>query len=1272
MIPMIRYLTSVLAWFAISGACFAQTTWTLRNSNSGDLLYDVTFGGDTFVAVGTTTASGSSVTSPDGIVWTHHVSAVGGIFYSVAHGNNRFVAVGSNSASSTSAVSTDGGRTWAGGPVGIGLEFRGVAWTGDGFIAVGGTGGNAVIATSPDGASWTGGAVGVASTLKGVVQGGTTRVAVGTTGVILYSLNGGEWRRVAATPNVDWEDVAFNAGRFLVIGVGGQIMTSTDGITWVLVNSGSGDLLYGIATLSSPQIWVATGSNGRILVSNNAQDWTTVLPAVTGDFLYGAAAGVPAGSTFLRFVAVGTNGRILSSDGPEVDGPTPAAFVDDRLTFPGMGGAFTAPITAGPSVSWNATTGAGWITLSNPRSGTGNGQISGFVQQNLTAEARTGTISIGTDTLVMEQAGVALLPPGFLNGSFEDSVNAIQLSWAGVFAAQRFEIERRNVPEEAFTLVFSVANDGPRTVTDSDVTLGQDYEYRIRSVSGAIRSEWSSVLQVSAPPEIPGGFAATARNASQIELTWSDVRGELGYLIFRASGEEMFLNQIARLPPDEVRYLDSGLDPSETYHYEIEAESRVFGRRSPTVTATTPAESRTIVWGPATLNTVNYTGIAHGNGITVAVGNGGLATRSTDGLTWTDGITPTEETLNAIDFAEGRFVAVGNAGTLITSIDGLNWTAAASPATESLSGVAFLVQWYAAGVNGALLSSLDGLVWSPLVSPAIGGFVDLFAGDVLVAMEDSGRFLTSADGLAWTETRAGTPPDETLPFFWTRTAGAFGNGVYSVVGPNGHTSTSADAATWGEFRGGGFLYLDAVAHGGGRFVAVSRNGRTGYSTDGRNYLAGRDQSAGLQAVTYAHDRFVAAGQRGLIVTSPNGVDWTEVQKARTPATHLSLIAIGGGRQVAYGMNENINGVRTPVILRNAADGNGWTEHPVSVEGVAETPAFHELVHLEGRFLLAGDNAAILTSTDGTGFATRHVLPGFLHLNAVRSVAMHDGVLLAGGDLEAGLLRSEDGGLTWNPVPDLPPAFSADRLRHASRWVGGAGEFYSEDGGMWSQAHVNGVGPRPQIGALGRLGDEPLLVDLGSTFGGSDASASISWDGRNWNRRPFQSPSPPNQLLNAVAYGAGVFVASGGDRDEGARLWASLDGVRWETAPGGILPAAFFEHGGVADLAFHESDRAFYGVGRNGLILRLTVASSDFAGAGPDTSIGIERREDGIHLTWHGDPAYTYLLRHSESLSPPSWTPVGSAVVGTGSSMSRLVPVSPSVPGGFWSLLIEED
>ena len=157
-VPMTRYLTSVLAWFAISGACFAQTTWTLRNANSGDLLYDVTFGGETFVAVGTTTASGSSVTSPDGIVWTHHVSAVGGIFYSVAHGNNRFVAVGSNSASSTSAVSTDGGRTWAGGPVGIGLEFRGVAWTGDGFIAVGGTGGNAVIATSPDGASWTGGA----------------------------------------------------------------------------------------------------------------------------------------------------------------------------------------------------------------------------------------------------------------------------------------------------------------------------------------------------------------------------------------------------------------------------------------------------------------------------------------------------------------------------------------------------------------------------------------------------------------------------------------------------------------------------------------------------------------------------------------------------------------------------------------------------------------------------------------------------------------------------------------------------------------------------------------------------------------------------------------------------------------------------------------------------------------------------------------------------------------------------------------------------------
>ncbi len=66
-------------------------TWTSRNSGSTANLNGVTYGNDTFVAVGN---GGTMLTSPDGVTWTSRNSGSTANLNETTYGNDTFVAVG--------------------------------------------------------------------------------------------------------------------------------------------------------------------------------------------------------------------------------------------------------------------------------------------------------------------------------------------------------------------------------------------------------------------------------------------------------------------------------------------------------------------------------------------------------------------------------------------------------------------------------------------------------------------------------------------------------------------------------------------------------------------------------------------------------------------------------------------------------------------------------------------------------------------------------------------------------------------------------------------------------------------------------------------------------------------------------------------------------------------------------------------------------------------------------------------------------------------------
>jgi hypothetical protein len=116
--------------------------WIKQNSNVQQYvyqdLYDVTWGGNQFVAVGAGSSVGAGIqaiilTSPDGVMWTRRVSGTTRDLKRVAWGGNHFVAVGMYG----TILNSPDGVTWTVIPSGTTNDLYDLIWGKDQFVTVG-------------------------------------------------------------------------------------------------------------------------------------------------------------------------------------------------------------------------------------------------------------------------------------------------------------------------------------------------------------------------------------------------------------------------------------------------------------------------------------------------------------------------------------------------------------------------------------------------------------------------------------------------------------------------------------------------------------------------------------------------------------------------------------------------------------------------------------------------------------------------------------------------------------------------------------------------------------------------------------------------------------------------------------------------------------------------------------------------------------------------------------------------------------------------------
>ena len=294
-------------------------------------------------------------------------------------------------------------------------------------------------------------------------------------------------------------------------------------------------------------------------------------------------------------------------------------------------------------------------------------------------------------------------------------------------------------------------------------------------------------------------------------------------------------------------------------------------------------------------------------------------------------------------------------------------------------------------------------------------------------------------------------------------------------------------------------------------------------------------------VSTTNGLFVTVGNVGSILTSSDGISWTE----RTSGTTKNLYGVtyGGGLLVAVGDNGTI---------LTSSSGTSWTSRTSGI-----TKNLYGVTYGGGLFVTVGDNGTILTSSDGTTWANtsankRTTLRYFSKPDAphLYGVTYGEGLFVTVGG-NATILTSSDG-TTWtengqNLRSNWGDAqyFKAVTYRKKLFVLGGRNGkiMNSPDGITWKQRKSGtsmdrmGVTYAPTCGKVEWKGLDAGLCKNGIFVSvGKGGKIITSFDGNWWVKRTFKGAG----WIYAVTYGNGTFVSVG----ENGVILSSFDGISW--------------------------------------------------------------------------------------------------------------------------------
>lgn len=674
-----------------------QPSATTTSANGQSITLTATLSGSTAGATPTWTisgpgslsaSSGASVTylPPDPENDANDGAATVTITASDASGHSQQVQI------ALSAVTVPG-HHWSVGAAPV-ANFEAITYANGMFLA---TGGDGVVATSPDGTTWTRHDVSGGDVWSPVAVGSGWMMLGGVSSAdsLLTSPDGVTWTSKplpAAAAGTEPIQLIYQNGIYVMLGYSGGSLVSTDGTNWTKLS------LTGFRVAYGNGVFVVSGGDKPVW-STDGMTWTASTQNVSfNDLMFG-------NGHFL-----GTNGldTYTSTDGKTwtLAGHSTAYIGSDGMSF--VNGKFYETTSSGyfstvDGTSWTAVT-LPLDTVSFMASGGGKVVAVGY-EGGIASGPDADHLSVVNPDQNGGDFGGAFYADGtylFTSGGVVSSKDGKTWTAATIPVGGGLDF----TADEINTNGFAQAPDGTIVVSG----------YVANNTTGALPAipaafAWSADGTTWQLATVQGATAGDSGSGPVIHdgKRFVSISGRRGAIFTSADGRSWSAGSSITLPQNGMV---NGLAYGNGRYVAVGING--FATTSTDATTWTAAAKILSTDGqtPLVLNSVVFAA-----GKFVAIGYGGVAATSTDGVTWSVAATaapvstnpdiPTNMTGMTVS-TTGEIVAVGTNGVIETSRDGVHWTLRVTGRSESLSGVAATpTGFFAGGSYRAVLVSTN-------------------------------------------------------------------------------------------------------------------------------------------------------------------------------------------------------------------------------------------------------------------------------------------------------------------------------------------------------------------------------------------------------------------------------------------------------------------------------------------------------------------------------------------------------------------------------------
>lgn len=194
----------------------------------------------------------------------------------------------------------------------------------------------------------------------------------------------------------------------------------------------------------------------------------------------------------------------------------------------------------------NTRPGTGTVTV------TGTGVYTGSVSANF-------SISLGTPVL----------------SSVECAAKGTQICWNSLPGADSYILYRRK-NNGSWSQIKSLKGSAV-SYTDTGVSSGTTYEYRLRAAGSGVTSAYSTARKIVFVKS--ASLTSVTNGDKGITLKWKKVSGISGYYVYRKTASQTAWKYVKQVSASTVSYTDTKVIQGEKYSYQIRPYKKISGKK---------------------------------------------------------------------------------------------------------------------------------------------------------------------------------------------------------------------------------------------------------------------------------------------------------------------------------------------------------------------------------------------------------------------------------------------------------------------------------------------------------------------------------------------------------------------------------------------------------------------------------------------------------------------------------------------------------------------